>query len=314
MDNNKNKLTSPQEPLSQQLKNDAAVNGIFGAVDGIGAAKKVSKGIEGAKTLASLSSGGIIGGVASGGLGTVANYYGTKISKNNYDKYMNKDNNVNLGHAAMIAAPAAIGSTYAFGAMMHGMDHGKKIFTSKNKLKALGGVMNPISHAKRGVKEIGEGFKAFNPKIKMTKFSRFLKGGNVLGLALSAIPAMSYIYNKAKGDKDKPAVSYNKINSLNTYSSGAGKVITKKASYTPFITALKDIRKHKKALKNMEKTYGPVAKDSIEYSKIRKNIENAKDRLTNDALGTAVVGGGAYLYAKKYMNNNQQQQPQFGDL
>ena len=301
--------------INTEIKNDAVLNGAFGLVDGVSNGLKTTNNMSKLKNVLTTASGGITGGIIAGIPGTAANYYGSKASDALYKKYSKEDQEASLGHAALISAPMMAGTTYGIGAMMHGMDHSRDLFKSKNLKefgKNLGHIVNPWEHAKRGVKEIKGGFDAFNTAKKMSKFTRFLKGTNLIGLGLSLMPGAMYYFSKKKQEKGKD-VDYNKLNNINNVAGGTQKLLTKSAGYVPFYTAIKNIRQKKKEVQETAELYGDFKKHAPQHQQKLKELEKAKDDLANDAIGTGVLGAGLYMYTKKLSDNNRQQ-PNFGDM
>jgi len=293
----------------QQIKNDTLTNtAITGA---IGAFDKIDKNVSKVKGIAKNIGGGLAGGFAGGVTGAAASYAGNKAANALKEKYIKEDDKPSLLHAGMIYAPAAAGSVYSFGAMMHGMDAGKKMVNSKNKaelFKNLKHAFNPVEHLKRGVKEIGEGFKAFNPAAKMSKFSRFLRGSNLLGLGLSAIPAISYYLHKRKQHQEEEA---NKNNGINQAAlkyapyiddvANIPNLLQKKAAYVPIVTSFKKYRGAIKGLKQLEKEYGDLAKNHPDYKKLTKAVDKHKSNMVYDTIGVGLAGGIMY---DRYHNHN----------
>jgi len=290
----------------EQIKNDALINtALTGA---IGAFDKIDKNTSKIKGIAKNIGGGLAGGFAGGVTGAAATYAGNEASQALKEKYMREDNKPSLLHAGMIYAPAAAGSVYSFGAMMHGMDAGKKIVNSKHKtelFRNLKHAFNPAEHLKRGIKEVGEGFKAFNPAVKMSKFSRFLKGSNLLGLGLSAIPAISYYLHKKKQQEEtnkssetNPALKYAPyIDDV----ANIPNMIQKKASYVPIITSFKKYRGAIKDLKQLKKNYGDLAESHPDYKKLTKAVDKHKSNMVYDTIGVGLAGGVLY---DRYHNRN----------
>jgi len=290
----------------EQIKNDTLINtaltGTMSAFD------KIDKNTSKIKGIAKNIGGGLAGGFAGGITGAAASYAGNEASQALREKYMREDDKPSLLHAGMIYAPAAAGSVYSFGAMMHGMDAGKKIINSKHKaelFKNLKHAFNPAEHLKRGVKEIGEGFKAFNPTIKMSKFSRFLKGSNLIGLGLSAIPAISYYLHKKKQQKEtnekntmNPALKYTPyIDDV----ANIPNMIQKRASYVPIITSFQRYRGAMKNLEQLKKDYGELAESHPDYKKLTKEIDKHKSNMIYDTIGVGLTGGVLY---DRYHNRN----------
>jgi len=231
------------------------------------------------------------------------------------DSYSKTDSKVNPAHLAMVAAPGVVGGVYSLGAIMHGMNKAKDVMKAKTlteKGKHILDSANPLKHWRTGVQETKDSFKKlFTFKKGVGKFMPLL---NVLGIAASTVPA---IYKYVSGIKKKKEQQQNLINPnianklgyaddiFNGITTATTKVppkLVKSAAYIPVFTNLLRARDSFNEIKHLsslgKKGLDTSAEIEKKWGEVRKHLRNAG----YDALGTGVLGTGAYMYWKKKQN------------
>jgi len=296
--NAKKLFVKKAEDLKTELKHDSVINGAFGVLSydkNIGALRSIG--------------GGVAGGVLSGIPGTVVNHYADKASDKIVDHYLQRDNNFNVGHAAIAALPMAAAGVYTTGAMFQGMDEGKHLFnknlSSKERLQKLKNIINPVQHVKRGIKETALGFKALNPKTKM-KFSKRLLGSfGLLGLATAAIPVLKYhiglkVKNQLNQQEQQNQPLYERpeartaVHQVAVHAVNHGKKLVKTSAYIPVLTPLGRYAKAQMKLR----AYKPETEPLMKYDKEIKNLQKTRDKamqhIVRDSFGVGLLGYTGY--------------------
>jgi len=289
-----NRYTPPKETLGSRVKTDLLINGAMGGVLGDSTIKlkgfKEHGFVDATKSGVSKFGRGFVGGIATSPQASIAMYAGDKATERLKKHYLENDDKASLLHAGMIAAPAAIGGTYGFGAMMHGSDNIGKVFSAKNKqqrVSAVKNLFNPMQHLKRGINETKDGFKAFNLKNKMGTGSRLMKGFNLLGLGLAAYQGYDY-YKKKKAQEKAKA----NLNASNPY--------IQKTAGVPILSPLIEVLEHKSDLKKMENEYGKsLARASKEYKEVLNKKKQALEDAFYDVAGVGIVGTGGKIFYDK---------------
>jgi len=301
-----NSQYNQQDNLFQRIKSDLLINGLMGGAMGDGSkfipntnAGFINKTVQKTKNFGKGFGRGFVGGVITSPQASVAMYAGDKATKKLKEYYLKNDDQASLLHAGMIAVPSAIAGTYGFGAMMHGSDNAKHLFTAKNKqqrLNAIKNLVNPIEHFKRGIHETKDGFKAFNLKNKMGVGSRLMKGFNLLGLGIAAYQAYDYYKKKKEEEKNKQLNKFNYI---------------QKTAGLPIYSSLKDFFHHRSALKKIEHNYGKTLGSATkEYQEHLEQKNKALGDVGYEAIGLGLVGYGSKMMLDKFKHVLYNNEPQ----
>ena len=247
-------------------------------------------------------------GFATGAISAVPTYFvnkaTTSMSNGLANYYSREDNKPSLYHAALIAAPAAVGGIYGLGAITHSIDKGKDLLQSKSFKEAgkhLLDAANPVKHINRGAKEIKNSFLDLFAREKVGPAKRVFGALNLAFLAASAAPALySYLTkNRAKDKKSKKQQLLGYADDIGnalstTTASPVGQQFVKRAAYIPILSPLLKAREGMSELAAVQKKLknGELVANDLE--KAQKKIKKGLSGAGYDGLGLATIGAGAY--------------------
>ena len=302
---NQQMTSSPATPgLGSQLATDSGMNAMFALPS---ATKKIG--------LVRSASGAVTGAALGALPASVVNYGVNKYTTNKLNEYTQNDNGVNLGHLAMLTVPSVAAGMFTTGAMMHPLKRAPLLFSKKlsreQKWKTFKHIMNPVKQFKRGIYETKQGFSAFNPKAKMGKMTRFMRGAGLIGVGLSLLPAAEYLYSMHEKKKQQNQFAQNNNQLQNNNQFKNNNQINKTASledkvaWVPIFTAARDYMKAQKEVRHLgDLAHNELYKNTRTVKNAINNRNKAAKTLTTELVGTGLLGYGLYKGHQYYKQSN----------